>query len=170
MLSPELSKFLFQYNSWANRRILDACSALPNEQFTRDLGSSYGSVRDTLAHVYGAEWVWKERIEGRSPSGVPGGDGFPDFAAVRARLEEMDQYYVNFTSSLTADNLQRLLSYKLFTGAETSNPLWQTLHQLSNHGTYHRGQVVTMLRQLGAKGVSTDVIGLYREQAASAKA
>ncbi len=61
---------MFQYNHWADRRMLDACAALTNEQFTRDLGSSFSSVRDTLAHLYGAEWIWNERFKGRSPSAL----------------------------------------------------------------------------------------------------
>ena len=63
-----------------------------------------------------------------------------------------------------------MIRYKVFTGAEFSNPLWQSLHQLTNHATYHRGQIITMLRQFGAKPVSTDLIGYYRELAAAARA
>ena len=54
MLTPEIVQLLFQYNSWANRRTLDACAVLTDEQFKRELGSSYGSVRGTLAHICGA--------------------------------------------------------------------------------------------------------------------
>jgi uncharacterized damage-inducible protein DinB len=164
MLTPELLRFLFQYNLWADRRTLDACAPLTNEQFTRDLGSSFGSVRDTLAHLYGAEWVWNERFLGRSPSGLPSASAYPDLAAVRSKLEEMDRYYLEFVSKLTPQDLERVIRYKSLKGEEFSDPLWQTLHQLSNHATYHRGQVVTLLRQLGAKPVSTDIIGFYREQ------
>ena len=87
MLTPELLRFLFQYNLWADRRTLDACSALTNEQFTRDLGSSFGSVRDTLAHLYGAEWLWNERLQGRLPSGLPSASAYSDLASVSAKLE-----------------------------------------------------------------------------------
>ena len=58
MVTPELLRFLFQYNAWADRRLLDACASLTNEQFTRNLGSSFSSVRYTVTHLYGAEWVW----------------------------------------------------------------------------------------------------------------
>lgn len=170
MVTPELLRFLFQYNSWADRRLLDACGALTNEQFTRDLGSSFKSVRDTVAHLYGAEWVWNERFQGRSPSSLVGGAGFPDLASVRAKLEEMDQYYIDYVSKLTSQDLDRVIRYKGFTGDEFSNPLWQSLHQLTNHASYHRGQVTTMLRQLGVKPVPTDLILYYREQAATARA
>jgi uncharacterized damage-inducible protein DinB len=170
MVTPELLRFLFQYNAWADRRLLDACSALTYEQFTRNLGSSFNSVRDTVTHLYGAEWVWNERFRGNSPSALVSGAGYPDLASIRAKLEEMDQYYIDYVSKLTQQDLDRVICYKGFTGEEFSNPLWQSLHQLTNHASYHRGQVVTMLRQLGVKPVSTDLIGYYREQAAAARA
>jgi uncharacterized damage-inducible protein DinB len=170
MVTPELLRTLFQYNAWADRRLLDACAALTNEQFTRNLGSSFSSVRDTVAHLYGAEFVWNERIQGRSPSSLVSGAGFPDLASIRAKLEEMDQYYIDYVSKLSPQDLDRIMRYKAFSGDEFSNPLWQSLHQLTNHASYHRGQIVTMLRQLGVKPVSTDLIGYYREQAAAARA
>lgn len=170
MVTPELLRTLYQFNAWADRRLLDASSALTNEQFTRNLGSSFGSVRDTLVHLYGAEWVWNERFQGRSPSALLSGAGFPDLASIRGKLEEMDQYYIDFVSKLSQQDLDRVIRYKSFAGDEFSNPLWQSLHQVSNHATYHRGQIVTMLRQLGVKPVSTDLIMFYREQAAAARA
>ena len=170
MVTPELLRFLFQYNLWADRRMTDVCASLTDEQFGRNLGSSFGSVRDTLAHLYGAEWVWNERFEGRSPSSLPTGTTFTDLASVRAKLEEMDLYFIDYVSKLTQQDLERVIRYKTFTGQEFSNPLWQSLHQLTNHASYHRGQIVTLLRQLGVKPVSTDLIGYYREQAAAARA
>jgi uncharacterized damage-inducible protein DinB len=170
MVTPELLRFMFQYNQWADRRLLDACAALSNEQFTRNLGSSFSSVRDTVVHLYGAEYVWNERIQGRSPAALVSGAGFPDLASIRAKLEEMDAYYIDFVSKMTQQDLDRVIRYKGFTGDEFSNPLWQSLHQLTNHASYHRGQVVTLVRQLGVKAVSTDLIMYYREQAAAARA
>ena len=85
MVTPELLRFLFQYNSWADRRLLDTCSALSNEQFTRNLGSSFSSVRDTVTHLYGAEWVWNERFQGRSPTALVSGAGYPDLLRPFAR-------------------------------------------------------------------------------------
>jgi len=170
MVTPELLRLLFQYNLWADRRLMDVCGSLTNEQFGRSLGSSFGSVRDTLAHLYGAEWVWNERFEGRSPSSLPPGTTFTDLASVRSKLEGMDLYFIDYVSKLSQQDLERIIRYKSFAGDEFSNPLWQSLHQLTNHASYHRGQIVTLLRQLGVKPVSTDLIGYYREQAAAARA
>jgi uncharacterized damage-inducible protein DinB len=160
---------LFQYNQWANRKILDACAALSPEQFSRDLGASFQSVQGTLVHIYGAEWVWQERIAGRWHPTLPAASGFPVFASVRAKLEEKDRELIDYVSKLTPPEIESVLQYKNLEGKEFSSPIWEILHQLSNHGTYHRGQIVTLLRQLGAKGVSTDLIGFYRERAPTAK-
>jgi len=170
MVTPELLRFMFQYNLWADLRTLDACSPLTREQFTQNITSSFCSVRDTVAHLYGAEWVWNERIHGNSPTALFPASTFPDLPSVRVKLEEMDRYYIDYVSRLTQKDLDQVIHYKGFDGKEYSNPLWQSLHQLTNHASYHRGQVVTLLRQLGAKPVSTDLIGYYRELAAAARA
>lgn len=169
-MTPELLHQLYLYNQWANRRTLDACAALTGEQFARDLGSSFKSVRDTLAHIYGAEWIWRERLLGRPASGLPPASDFPDLAAVRAKLEEMDCNYVEYTVKLTPAEAGRDLVHKNLSGKEYSSPVWQVLQHLANHSSYHRGQIVTLMRQLGVKPVSTGLIEFYREQAARAHA
>lgn len=157
-------RLLYDYNAWANQRTLDACAALTSEQFTRDLGSSFCSVRDTLAHIIGGEWVWLERWLGRIPSAVPAAADLPDFDSVRQRMVQIDGDLVEYVASLTPDDIQRVLKYKTTKGAPQEQPLWQTLQHLVNHGTHHRGQVMTMLRQLGAKPTGTGLIEFYRER------
>ncbi|MGD0956410.1 MAG: DinB family protein [Candidatus Acidiferrales bacterium] len=163
-------RLLYDFNAWANRRTLDACAELTPEQFTRDLSSSFRSLRDTFAHIYGAEWVWLERWHDRIPTALPSAADFPDFESVRRRLSDMDRNLVDYVASLTADDLHRVVQYKTTAGAAHAQPLWQMLQHLANHSTYHRGQVATMLRQLGSKATATDLIGFYRERAAQAGA
>ncbi|MDE3108651.1 MAG: DinB family protein [Acidobacteriota bacterium] len=163
-------RLLYDFNAWANNRTLDACAALTPEQLTRDLGSSFKSVRDTLAHIYGAQWIWLERWHGRIPSGLPSAADFPDLEVLRRRFAEIDRNLVDYAASLTSDDLQRAISYKTTAGSPQTQPLWQMLQHLANHGTYHRGQIAAMLRQLGTKASSTDLIGFYRERAAKAGA
>ncbi len=163
-------RLLYDFNAWANNRTLEACTALAPEQLTRDLGSSFKSVRDTLAHIYGAQWVWLERWHGRVPSALPSAADFPDLETLRRRFAEIDRNLVDYVASLTGDDLQRVVSYKTTAGSAQAQPLWQMLQHLANHGTYHRGQIATLLRQLGSKATSTDLIGFYRERAAQASA
>lgn len=168
MITPEDTRTLFAYDAWANRRMLDACTALAPEQFTRDLGSSFRSVRDTMAHILGAQWIWHERFHGRSPASLPNGDPYPDLASLRAGWTQFESELLSYINGLSAADLERSFDYRDLKGNAHRNLLWQTLQHLANHGTYHRGQVTTMFRQLGAKPVGTDMIGFYRERAAQA--
>ena len=168
MITPEDLRTLFAYDAWANRRMLEACGALSAEQFTRDLGSSFRSVRDTLAHIMGAQWIWLERFRGRSPSALPDGDQYTDLAALRARWAQFESELLSYINGLSVADLERSFDYRDLKGNSYSSVLWQTLQHLANHGTYHRGQVTTMFRQLGAKPIGTDMIGFYRERTAQA--
>jgi len=169
-MNAEDFRLLYDFNSWANHRTLEACTALNEAQFTQDLGSSFRSVRDTLAHIYGAEWLWLERWHGRSPNALPSTADFPNLEPLRRRWNEFDRDLLDFLASLTSEDVQRVITHKTTAGVEQSAPLWQMLQHLVNHGSYHRGQVATMLRQLGAKAISTDLIVFHRERAAKAKA
>lgn len=168
MITPEDLRTLFAYDAWANRRMLEACGALSPEQFTRDLGSSFRSVRDTLAHIMGAQWIWLERFRGRSPAALPDGEQYIDLATLRARWAQFESELLSYINGLSAADLERSFDYRDLKGNSYTNVLWQTLQHLANHGTYHRGQVTTMFRQLGAKPIGTDMIGFYRERTAQA--
>src|SRR3990172_8864132 len=159
---------LFDYNAWANERILGAVESLTAEQFTRDLGNSFPSVRDTLAHILGAEWIWHERWHGRSPTALLTPADFPDLASIRARWGEVESDIRKFVGGLNESTLARVHEYRLVSGTASAQPLWQLIQHLVNHGSYHRGQITMMLRILGAKPVGTDLITFYRERPAAA--
>lgn len=169
-MTPEEVGLLYDFNAWANHRALDAASALAPEQFTKPLGSSFSSVRDTLAHICGAEWIWMERFQGRSPSSLPATTQFADVASLRAHWTEQEKHLLNFVRGLKQSNLDAVMEYKTLKFGAYRNPLWQSLQHLVNHGTYHRGQVTTMLRQLDAQPVLTDLIHFYRERGTAAGA
>lgn len=169
-MNTEDFRLLYDYNSWANHRTLDACEALSEEEFTRDLGSSFRSVRDTLAHICGVEWLWLERWHGRSHNALPPAAEYPNLQVLRGRWEEGARNLLDYVASLTPEDAQRIIQHKTTQGVAQSAPLWQMLQHLVNHGTYHRGQAATLLRQLGAKPISTDLIFFYRERATKASA
>lgn len=165
-MTPDEIRSLYAYNSWANHRALDACAPLSAAQFTQNVVSSFSSVRDTLAHIMLAEWIWLERWQGRSPAFPP--SDFPDFASLRARWGAIETDLSTFVQKLSAADLDRVVEYKNSKGNAFSNPLRQMLQHVVNHGTYHRGQITTMLRQLGATPLTTDLIAFYREQVGAA--
>jgi uncharacterized damage-inducible protein DinB len=161
---------LYDFNAWADRRTLEACAALSDAQFVQDLGNSFPSIRDTLVHTMLVEWIWLERWNNRSPDKYPPAAEFPNLASVRARWAEIERNLLAYVASLKADDLPRVVHHKTMAGVPQAQPLWQMLQHLVNHGSYHRGQVATMLRQLKAKPLSTDVIVFYRERAAQPQA
>jgi uncharacterized damage-inducible protein DinB len=165
-MTPEEFRTLYEYDAWANGRTLNACAALTPEQFTRNLGNSFGSVRDTLVHIVGAQMIWLERLHGSSPAGLPKPDGYPDMAAVRAQWADTEPTLLAYVGGLSAADLDRILEFRNARGAVIRDPIGQILQHLANHGTYHRGQITTLLRQLGAAPIGTDMIGFYRERSA----
>ena len=157
---------LAEFHYWAIRRVLDAAEPLAPEQFTRDLGNSFPSVRDTLAHLYGADWIWCSRWEGESPSGLPDPKNFPHLASIRRAWDAHEPVVRGVLARFGEHGVDQLVEYTR-NGVRQAQPFSQTFQHLVNHGTYHRGQVVTMLRQLGVETVpSTDLIVFYREQQA----
>jgi uncharacterized damage-inducible protein DinB len=169
-MTPQEMALLYEFNGWANRRMLGAVGAVKQEEFLRPMGSSFGSLRDTAAHIYGAEWVWLERFQGRSPAGLPDVTEFQDVVTLRDKWAELQARLHKFVGSLTQEDLNREIEYKTLKFGAYRNPLWQSMQHVVNHGTYHRGQVTTLLRQLGAQPVLTDLMHFYREQATAAGA
>ena len=169
-MKPLEMRELFAFNAWANRKIIGAAEALTTEQFTRSMGSSFDSVRDTLVHIWAVEWVWLERLCGRSPSSFPDAKEYGDLASMKARWAEIEKNWLEYVSRLDERELAEDVDYKTMSFGPSRSPRWQMMQHVVNHSTYHRGQVTTMLRQLGAKGVTTDLIFFYRERSAAAKA
>ncbi|HWY44609.1 MAG TPA: DinB family protein [Candidatus Sulfotelmatobacter sp.] len=169
-MTPEEARLLFDYNAWANHRSLDAAALLSAEQFTKPLGSSFSSLRDTLMHICGGEWIWFERFQGRSHSAIPDFSAIQTVDALRAHWAPQEKALLDYVSGLTQAELDRVFEYKTINFGLYTNPLWQSLQHLANHGTYHRGQVTTMIRQHGAKPIATDLMHFYRERATAAKA
>ncbi len=169
-MTPDEIRTLYEYDAWANHRLLDAAAALSAEQFTRDLGSSFPSVRDTLAHIMFAQWIWLERWQGRAPQNAPSATDFPNVASLRKRWAEVEADLLAFVRGLTSERIAAVREYKTWTMGTFTNSLGDMLHHVANHGTYHRGQVTTMLRQLGANAVATDFVYFLRERGAAASA
>lgn len=155
---------LYGYNRWAGRRTLIAARALAIDDFLRPMGNSFSSVRDTLAHILGAEWIWLERWQGRSPKALLDPATFPTVQSLESRWEKLELDQMQFIEALTPQRLREELAYINLRGERYSYPLWQQLVHAVNHSSYHRGQVTTLLRQLGAEAVSTDFLVYFDEK------
>jgi uncharacterized damage-inducible protein DinB len=154
---------LFGYCEWANHRYLDAVAPLDAETFQRDLKGSHGGIRGTLVHAYGAEWVWHERFKGSSPKALPAEDAITDVAALRERWTALEAERRSWLASLPPDVGERVIEYRTFKGDAFSSRLWPLVQHVTNHGSYHRGQLAVFLRQLGRKPPTTDLVAFDRE-------
>jgi uncharacterized damage-inducible protein DinB len=151
-------EYLYDYNRWANARVLDAASKLTPDQFTKDLHSSHPSVRDTLVHLLAAEWIWLERWNGTSHKALLDPAEFPTVDAIRKRWSEVEAGYQKFIGELLEESLGEVITYTNTKGEQWTYPLAQMMQHVMNHSTYHRGQVTTMLRQLGAEATPLDLL------------
>lgn len=156
-------QLLYEYDRWANARVFDAAATLSNEQFTRDLGGAFRSVRDTLVHIVASEWGWLTYWQESAPTSAGfvelwnrcealfHDEQFPNCATLRAKWSEVERAQGDFVERLTDDDLKRRLP--LPRGRASLAHLMQ---HMANHATYHRGQISLMMRQLGAKPSGTD--------------
>jgi uncharacterized damage-inducible protein DinB len=162
-MTKEDIQLLYEYDRWANNRVLQAVSALSAEQFTRDLGGSFRSVRDTLVHIIGGEWgwlaYWKEPSHNSAFSAelrkrrdaLFNPEAFPDVAAVQLKWVEIEKEQIEFANRLTNESLGKMLPFRT-----TQIRLAHLMQHLANHSTYHRGQIALMMRQLDAEPLATD--------------
>ena len=164
-MNTEDIRLLYEYDRWANDRVFKAASVLTPEQFTQDLGGSFASVRNTLVHIVGGEWIWlsywtvpelnlavENELRGRRNATFQP-SLFPDLAAVQSKWSEVEAMQIAFVDSLTDDLLEKLLPFR-----SSHARLVLLMQHMANHSTYHRGQVSLMMRQLHAQPVGTDFV------------
>lgn len=161
-------QLLYEYNRWANARVLDAASVLTREQFTKDLGSSYRSVQDTLTHIISGEWIWLRRWKGTSPKAMFDPADFPNLDSLRTKWVEVEREQAEFVQGVTDESLKKVMAYVNTQGETWQYPLAYAMQHLVNHSSYHRGQVMAMLRQLGAEAIATDFLVFIDTQSGAA--
>jgi len=155
---------LYEYNRWANECVLTAVSRLSAEQFTKDLSNSFPSVRDTLVHILWVEWIWLMRWRGESPKNIFDPADFPDVARLKEKCAEIEAGQIDFINTLKEESLETIIAYINTKGEEWKYPLGHMMQHVVNHASYHRGQITTMLRQLGEEAVGTDFLLFFDEK------
>ncbi len=154
---------LVRYNDWANARILTCVKRLSDEQLTRPLVSSFPTIRDTLVHLVSAEWVWLQRWKGVTPTSPPAWVQSATLTTVGEVLREVEADRHGLIETWREEDLDGMIDFAYLSGASGRHSLQEMVLHMVNHSTYHRGQIVTMLRQVGAAPVSTDLITFYAE-------
>jgi uncharacterized damage-inducible protein DinB len=153
LLTPEFLAQQLNYSQWASRRLLALALTIPEEEATRH-------ILKTFQHIYYADRAWLCRIEGTH-------SGYED-PAPGPSLADLDRDWWplldRFEAAIKTVEPAAVLAYKNLKGQPFERPYWQIALHVVNHGTYHRGQVASMLRQLGHQPPSTDLIYYYLEQ------
>ncbi len=158
LYTPEGIAKMFAYGRWAQAKTFESLAPLSSEELNRKIGGSFGSIQATLAHIYGAEWVWLERWRGASPPALPESTDAWSLEDFRESWRPVEEGHRNFVTAVTPEQLSLPLTYVNFAGKTLTYPLGEALVHVANHGTYHRGQVATMLRQLSYSPISTDYV------------
>jgi uncharacterized damage-inducible protein DinB len=160
---------LFNYTEWANDLAMEAANKLSNENLRREVGISHKSIFGTLVHMAGAEWVWLERWNGRSPLKDEAWsqwstESCTDLATLKERWRNVVDGRSKYVSKLDESRLASDLGFKLLSGDASSMQLVHQMQHVVNHATLHRGQVVGMIRQLGIDPPSTDLLFYVRRE------
>jgi len=148
-----------QYNEWMNRRLYASCATLPPDELTRDRGAFFGSIQATLDHIVYGDLSWLSRFTG-VPADPPA-LGVPlhaDFTALRTAREALDRRLLAWAGDLADDWLRGTLTYtSQIDGLTRTVPRAVLATHLFNHQTHHRGQVTTLLSQVGIDPGATDL-------------
>jgi uncharacterized damage-inducible protein DinB len=159
----DVIRSLYQYNPWANHRILIATSELTPEQFLVQAGSSYSSIRDTLIHTISAEWIWLSRWKGTSPKAMLGAADFSDLQSIQTRWDTVEAETQQFIDQLNPSQLIEVVTYINTRGEKWSYPLWQQMIHQVNHATQHRSEVAAILSHFGCSPGDLDYL-VYQDE------
>lgn len=156
-------RLLYQYNSWANARILNAAANITHEQFLAPASFPHGGLRGTLTHALFAEWIWRNRWKGASPTERLKPEDFPTFESLRTRWQAEEKNLTEFVESLNDEQLNTPLNYKTTDGQPMQEVLWKMMAHVVNHGTQHRSEAAALLTDLGHSPGDIDLIIFLRE-------
>lgn len=157
-----MKEVLVQYasfNVWATQRIADIILALPEEKQKAEIPSSYSSLFKTLLHMLDAESIWWQRLKLQERLIIPSQEFAGNIKELVAELHQQSKRWEEWVQQATPLSVDHVFQYKTLTGEQFKQPTWQMLLHVFNHATYHRGQLINMLRQLGMEKLpSTDFI------------
>lgn len=161
-------RMLYDYNYWANARVLKAATRVNLEQLTAPARLSHGSLRGTLVHTLGTEIVWRMRCqEGLSPSALPAESELPTLDLIQARWAQEERLMRGYLASLSDDALNATVQYKTTRGVPFANVVWHLLLHVVNHGTQFRGEAAVALTGYDHSPGDLDMLVFVREGGAA---
>jgi uncharacterized damage-inducible protein DinB len=149
---------LYKYNQWANKKILAAAKGVPQEQFLAEASFPHGGLRGTLSHILFAEWIWRNRWEGTSPSFRINPEEFPALESLQQRWQQEENKLMEFVERLSDERLVSAFQYKTTQGEPKEKILWQAMAHVVNHGTQHRAEAAALLTDFGCSPGDVDMI------------
>lgn len=156
---------IYDYNAWANRRILDTAERLKLQQFIAPNGGGE-SIREILVHTASAQWTWLGRWQGAPPRQRWSAGDFPYVATLRTRWGEVEEATETYIDGLEEADLRQVITYVNYQGETWSYPLWQALLHQVNHATQHRSEAALLLTRYGCSPGDLDLLIYVDDQAA----
>ena len=152
---------LYDYGYYANKKLFAAMAPLSEDEFTREVAGSYGSIRNTLVHVMSAEWGWLDRCGGARRGNALIPTDYPTLTSLLHQWHQIESNSREFLGSLKEEDLDRVVELTLGDGPRQAMPLGRLLHYSALHGVHHRGQVALLLRSLGYVPGNFDILIYY---------
>jgi uncharacterized damage-inducible protein DinB len=164
-MTKQYFKEIAEYNLWANNIVCSWLEQINDEQWNKEIISSFNSIQETVLHMISAEKAWIERFK-KNPQTVWIQSSFKGTKEEHIKLwKETSEEFKSIVDAFDENDLDKNLDFKRLNGDAYSMPYYQLFAHVVNHATYHRGQLVTMLRQAGFSNVSaTDLLGVYRKK------
>ncbi len=153
------------YNYWANQELVKCILKLSPEKQQQEVESSFNSLHTTIIHMWDAESIWWQRMKLKESIIIPSLSFHPNVDEAANGLLQQSQDWAEWSKQATELQLQHVFSYRTTKKEEFKQPTWQVMLQVFNHGSYHRGQLVTILRQLAEEKIpQTDYIHYSRSR------
>lgn len=156
-------RMLYEYNCWANARILGAAAQISDAQFLAPGDFPHGGLRGTLVHTLFAEWAWRMRWQGSASNFRLKPDDFPTLASLKTRWLEQENLLMEFVAGLTDKKLKAAFDYTSTEGGQHRRVLWEAMAHMVNHGTQHRSEAAAMLTDMGHSPGDIDLIVYLNE-------
>jgi uncharacterized damage-inducible protein DinB len=152
-----------KYNHWANSKFTGFMRKLEPSLLDKEITSSFNSIRKTIYHIWDAELIWYNRLTGNSITEWPSESFKGSNEEFFKSFLEQSGLFIDYVKNLDEKTLNGEFGYKSMEGKEYKNSRVNSIHHCMNHSTFHRGQLVTMLRQAGYTDLdSTDYITYVR--------
>lgn len=153
----------FKYNKWANDRFRDVFRKLEYDLLNQN--SDLGNILERIVHIFASFGMWRERMEGKSPKDVIDYTDFSQWTELEEKWIELDEQMIAFVSNLSSDELENTVTYESLDGKTYSRKITHILTHLTQHPTYHRGQITTVFKQDKFPSLPpTDVVLYYLEK------